>query len=101
MTVSPQFVPPHPLRVEVAGARVGLDLADALGRRGLVGRLVRRERHWEVEFASAHERPEWLRAEVLQALEDWLADRHLDEAIVHVGDEVFVARAAAVVHAAP
>jgi len=85
MTVSPQTA--HlPIRVEVGGARPGIDLADALGRRGLVGKLVHREGRWEVELISAYERTESFLAEVIRAVEEWAADRGHPDVHVRVGE---------------
>jgi hypothetical protein len=96
MTVSPQAGHP-PIRIEVGGARAGIDLADALGRRGLVGRLVHREGRWEVELISAYEQTESLLAEVIHAVEEWSTDRDHRDVHVRVGDTIHTASNAAVV----
>lgn len=68
----------EPIRIELASAVEGIDLVESLAVRGLCGELVVNGGRLEVQVRVKHgPPPRWLVAEVVVAVETWLADRRL------------------------
>jgi hypothetical protein len=77
-----------PIRIEWLEAGEAIDLMKALAVRGLVGILEREGSRHAVFVHDPHEETERLLAEVVEALESWLADRGRDAVEVRVGERV-------------
>jgi hypothetical protein len=75
-----------PIRVEWLEGREARDLVQALAVRGIVGKQVASAEGVAVLVHDPHETDERLLAELVQALEGWLADRGRDPVRVRVGD---------------
>ena len=77
------------IHIELATTAEGVDLVEALARRGLTGELVRAGSPSEVAVRYASEETDRLLLEVLAALEAWLADRGVSSLRVRVGKRAF------------
>jgi hypothetical protein len=76
-----------PIRIEWLEGGEAIDLVQALAVRGLIGKRVRRRAHHAVVIYHPHEGTERLLPDVIDALEDWLADRGRATIDVRVGDD--------------
>jgi hypothetical protein len=82
-----------PIRIEWLKAGEVVDLVSALAVRGLIGKPVREGRRHAVAVHDPHEDPRRLLAEVVDALEAWLADRGRETMVVRVGGAMRTVRA--------
>jgi hypothetical protein len=74
-----------PIRVEGLASREAVDLVQALAVRGIVGKPLYAGEGYAVVVHDPHEDEQRLLAEVLHALEGWLADRRREPLEVRVG----------------
>jgi hypothetical protein len=74
-----------PIRIEWLEGGEAVDLVEALAVRGLIGKRVRRRTRHAVVIHHPHEGTERLLPDVIDALEDWLADRGRETIEVRVG----------------
>ncbi|MCC6222089.1 MAG: hypothetical protein IT201_01190 [Thermoleophilia bacterium] len=64
-----------PIRIGPLPGPEALDLAQALAVRGITGRPIRATGRFEVVVHDSHEDPDRLVHDLVDALEEWLADR--------------------------
>jgi hypothetical protein len=76
-----------PIRIEWLEGGEAVDLVQALAVRGLIGKPVRRRARHAVVIHHPHEDTERLLPDVIDALEDWLADRGRETIGVRVGED--------------
>jgi hypothetical protein len=74
-----------PIRIEWLEGSEAVDLVQALAVRGLVGKRARRRTRHAVLIYHPHEDTERLLPDVIDALQDWLADRGRETIEVRVG----------------
>lgn len=75
-----------PLRIEWLDGADAIDLVQALAVRGLVGKPLRKGDRHAVVVHDPHEDTDRLLAELVAALESWLADRGGESLRLTVGD---------------
>ena len=75
-----------PIRVEWLDGREARDLVQALAVRGIVGKQVTSAEDAAVVVHDPHETDERLLAELVHALEGWLADRGREQVRVRIGN---------------
>jgi hypothetical protein len=75
-----------PVRIEWLDGADAIDLVQALAVRGLVGKPLRRGNRHAVVVHDPHEDADRLVAELVAALESWLADRGGESLRLTLGD---------------
>jgi hypothetical protein len=75
-----------PVRIEWLDGAEAIDLVQALAVRGLVGKPLRKGKRHAVVVHDPHEEADRLVAELVAALESWLADRGRESIQVTLDD---------------